>query len=210
MHQAIVTGAITGYAIALPIGAIAAYLISLTARTSWRIGVPAALGVASTDGLYALLAAMGGAAIVGVLAPIQPVLNVVAALLLLVVAGIGARRGISEYRQHRNPQLATRPPSKLTPLRAYGSLIALTAVNPATVVYFSAVVLGNTAISQLPTLDRLIFALSVFVASASWQVVVALSGAALGQVVDGPRGRLVTAMVSSALIVGLAGWTVLS
>jgi threonine/homoserine/homoserine lactone efflux protein len=210
MHQAIVAGAITGYAIALPIGAVAAYLVSLTARTSWRIGVPAAFGVATTDGLYALLAALGGAAVVRVIAPVQPVLNVVAAALLLVVAGLGARRGITEFRQHRNPQPVQPRSSRLTPLRAYGSLILLTAVNPATVVYFAAVVLGNTAISQLPALERVVFAATVFAASASWQVVVALSGAVLGHVVDGARGRLITAVLSSALIVGLAGWTLVS
>lgn len=60
---ALVAGLLAGYGIALPVGAVAAYLVALTARTSLRIGVFGALGVATADGLYALIAVVGGSAL---------------------------------------------------------------------------------------------------------------------------------------------------
>lgn len=208
MLDAIVAGAITGYAIALPIGAVAAYLVGLTARTSWRIGVPAALGVATTDGIYATIAVFGGGALAGVIRPIEDPMRYVAAGLLLVVAFLGARSGILSYRR-ANAAEAGGPGGNLTPLRAYFQLILITAVNPATVLYFAAIVLGDQELADAPTTEQLVFAAAVLVASASWQVVVALSGAFVGHVLDGPRGRLTTALVSSAIITGLAGYTLL-
>ncbi|MDT7653293.1 MAG: hypothetical protein QOI36_4699 [Pseudonocardiales bacterium] len=65
-----VAGAIAGYGIALPVGAVATYIVALTARTSLRVGAAAALGVATADGLYALVAVLGGVAIVGLIQPI--------------------------------------------------------------------------------------------------------------------------------------------
>ena len=41
-------------------------------------------------------------------------------------------------------------------------------------------------------------------ASASWQLLLALAGSGLGRLVTGARGRLVMALVSAALIAGLA------
>lgn len=44
------------------------------------------------------------------------------------------------------------------------------------------------------------FVLAVFVASASWQVLVAGGGAFLGRVLTSSRGRFITAITSSILI----------
>ncbi|MEV5905966.1 hypothetical protein AB0L81_39770, partial [Streptomyces sp. NPDC052127] len=69
MTAALVAGLVAGYGIAVPVGAVATYLVSLTARTSLRTGVCAALGVALADGLYALVATAGGATVAAVLRP---------------------------------------------------------------------------------------------------------------------------------------------
>ena len=47
MLEVVVSGLVTGLAIAVPIGAVGAFLVTLTARTSWRVGSAAALGGAS-------------------------------------------------------------------------------------------------------------------------------------------------------------------
>jgi threonine/homoserine/homoserine lactone efflux protein len=60
---ALAAGLVAGYGIAMPVGAVAAYLVALTARTSLRTGVFAALGVATADGVYALIAVCGRAAL---------------------------------------------------------------------------------------------------------------------------------------------------
>jgi arginine exporter protein ArgO len=49
-----------------------------------------------------------------------------------------------------------------------------------------------------------VFVVAVFVASASWQLVLAGGGAFLGRVLTGSRGRLITSIASSILIGGLA------
>lgn len=62
---ALVAGLLAGYGIAVPVGAVATYLVALTARTSLVTGVCAGLGVAAADGMYALVAEIGGAALLG-------------------------------------------------------------------------------------------------------------------------------------------------
>jgi arginine exporter protein ArgO len=194
-------GAVTGYAIALPVGAVAAYLLGLTARTSLRIGAPAALGVATTDGLYALVAVLGGAAFAGVVEPIATPLRIVSAVLLVGVGVYGAARAIRSYGR---PVTAMADKGRPTPLKAYLGLVVLTAVNPATVVYFAAVVLGSSSLAAATGAERIAFALAAFVASASWQLVVVGGGALVGHVLTGPRGRLYTALGSSLVIFALA------
>jgi len=74
-------------------------------------------------------------------------------------------------------------------------------------VYFTALVLGRQA-GAAPGgaggAGQAVFVLAVFAASASWQLLLAGSGAFLGRVLTGRRGRLVTGMASSALIGALA------
>ena len=51
-------GALAGLAVAMPIGAIGSYLIGLAAQERLAAAVAAALGVATVDGAYALVAAV--------------------------------------------------------------------------------------------------------------------------------------------------------
>ena len=59
MTGALLAGLLAGFGIAIPVGAVATYLVTLTARTSARVGAAGAFGVASADGLYALVAVVG-------------------------------------------------------------------------------------------------------------------------------------------------------
>src|SRR4029079_10119068 len=56
MLDAAVAGALAGYAIAVPVGAIAVLIIHTAITRGLRNGVAAAWGVASADGIYASLA----------------------------------------------------------------------------------------------------------------------------------------------------------
>ncbi|MFI9567253.1 LysE family transporter [Streptomyces rishiriensis] len=202
MTAALVAGLIAGYGIAVPVGAVATYLVSLTARTSLRTGVCAALGIATADGLYALVATAGGAAVAAVLRPVLTPLRWASALVLLVLAARGAVTALRHYRAHR---LSTRSvPAPPSPARAFLSLLGITLLNPTTVVYFAALVLGNGADDAVRPLDQGVFVLAAFVASASWQVLLAGGGALLGRALTGHRGRLATALLSSAVMTGLA------
>ncbi|MEU6625326.1 LysE family transporter [Streptomyces litmocidini] len=202
MTAAVVAGALAGYGIAIPVGAVGAYLVAVTARTGWRTGAGAALGVATADGAYALLAVAGGSALVPVLAPVTTPLRWASALVLTVLALRAAWGALAAYR---DGGLASRDDgTALTPARAYVTFLGITILNPMTVVYFAALVLatGPSAPDTLP--DRTAFVLAALAASASWQLLLALGGTLLGRALTGPRGRLCTALVSSTLIVALA------
>src|SRR5689334_20071910 len=86
MSGAFLAGAIAGYGVAVPVGAIAVLIAGLTARTSLRVGAAAGLGAATADGVYALIAVLGGAALAAAIAPIATPLRWVAAVILLLLA----------------------------------------------------------------------------------------------------------------------------
>ena len=71
-------------------------------------------------------------------------------------------------------------------------------------IYCAALVLGTRAEEAVRPLEQGVFVLAAFVASASWQLLLAGGGALLGRTLTGHRGRLVTALVSSAVITALA------
>lgn len=202
MTASLVAGLLAGYGIAIPVGAVATYLVSLTARTSLRTGACAALGVATADGLYALLAALGGTALAAALQPVLAPLRWVSALVLLALAVRGA---VTTLRQYRAGRLATRTQrGPVSPARAYAALLGITLLNPTTVVYFAALVLGSRATDAVSPLEQGVFVLAAFLASASWQLLLAGGGALLGRALTGRRGRLVTGLLSSAVIAVLA------
>ncbi|WP_033290267.1 LysE family transporter [Amycolatopsis jejuensis] len=194
MSAAVVAGLVAGYGIAMPVGAVGVYLVGLTARTSWRVGAAAAMGVATADGVYAIIATVGGAVLAPLLAPVTTPLRWISATALFVLAAWTATRAVRRYRATENPIAATDP----RPLRAYATLLGLTLLNPATIVYFTALVLG-----EVPA-DGVVFAAAAFAASASWQLLLAIGGALLGRTLTGARGRLITALLSSAVIIVLA------
>ena len=203
MTAALIAGLVAGYGVALPIGAIGAYLVSLTARTSLRIGASAALGVATADGIYALLATVGGSMSARA---IEPISNPLRWASVVILATMAARLGATAVRRFRTAPAPTSPidmPAE-APDRAYFRLLALTLVNPLTLVYFSALVLGRQGSSSFTAGSQCVFVLAAFAASASWQLLLAGGGALLGRILAGPRGRLITALVSCALIATLA------
>ncbi|MFE3638582.1 LysE family transporter [Streptomyces sp. NPDC059168] len=202
MTGALLAGLLAGYGIAVPVGAVGTYLVSLTARTSLRTGASAALGVATADGLYALLATLGGAALAAELRPVVEPLRLASAAVLAVLA---ARAALLALRQYRAQRLTTRPERPVPgAARAYLGLLGITLLNPMTVVYFAALVLGTGTAQDGRPAERVAFVTAAFAASASWQLLLAGGGALLGRSLTGRRGRLVTALVSSAVILGLA------
>ncbi|MFE7899309.1 LysE/ArgO family amino acid transporter [Streptomyces sp. NPDC057424] len=202
MTAALVAGLLAGFGIAVPVGAVGTYLVSLTARSSLRTGVCAALGVATADGLYALAATLGGTALASALRPVLGPLRWVCVLVLLALA---ARGVVTAVRAYRGRLLATRTaPAPPSPVRACLGLLGITLLNPTTVIYFAALVFGSQATGPAGPLEQGVFVLAAFAASAGWQVLLAGSGALLGRALTGPRGRLATALLASGVMTALA------
>ncbi|MEU9243526.1 LysE family transporter [Streptomyces shenzhenensis] len=202
MTATLVAGLLAGYGIAVPVGAVGTYLVSLTARTSLRTGACAALGVATADGLYALLAAAGGAALATALLPVLGPLRLVSALVLVALAVRGAALALRHFREQRLAARAERPVPG--PGRAYLGLLGITLLNPTTVIYFAALVVGTRSAEPVRPVEQGVFVLAAFAASASWQLLLASGGALLGRALTGHRGRLITALLSSCVMLGLA------
>ncbi|MEV7982453.1 LysE family transporter [Streptomyces sp. NPDC086519] len=202
MTATLVAGLLAGYGIAVPVGAVGTYLVSLTARTSLRTGACAALGVATADGLYALLAAAGGAALAVALLPVLGPLRLVSALVLVALAVRGAALALRQFRERRLAARVERPVPG--PGRAYLGLLGITLLNPTTVIYFAALVVGTRSAEPVRPVEQGVFVLAAFAASASWQLLLASGGALLGRALTGHRGRLVTALLSSCVMLGLA------
>lgn len=192
---AVLAGVAAGYAIAVPVGAIAVLIAGLSARNGLRVGAAAGLGAATADGLYALLAVLGGTALAAVITPYAVPLRWLAAIVLLGIA-VQTAYGAIRRRVPAEAAVERRPASVLG---AYLGVLGLTLLNPATVVYFAALVLGRGGSGGGGW-----FAVGAFAASASWQLLIAAGGSLVGRLVTSRRGQLVTAMIASIVIAALA------
>jgi threonine/homoserine/homoserine lactone efflux protein len=192
--EAALAGALAGYAIAIPVGAIAVLIIHIGLTRGFRSGLVAAAGAASADGIYATIAALAGLGVNALIGPLIGPLRLVGGIVLIAI-GI---RGLLSLRSPHDPGPGTErlhQPHR----RTYAELLGLTLLNPATVIYFAALTIG------LPFLggagERLVFAVAAFAASFSWQALLAAFGAALGRG-TGHRLHRPTMIIGNLIIVG--------
>lgn len=171
MAPSFIAGALAGYAIAIPVGAVAILIIDLGIRRGFRSAAAAGAGTASADGIYALLAVIGGTAIGLALEPMERPLRIVAIGALL---GIGLRGLVTVWLSPRGAARGTAVPERIA--RTFARFLGLTLLNPATVIYFAALVLALPTIGRGPG-ERAAFALGAFLASLSWQITLAGVGA---------------------------------
>ncbi|MFD7662692.1 LysE family transporter [Streptomyces sp. NPDC059788] len=205
MTDALLTGLLAGYGIAMPVGAMSVLIVTLAAQVSPRQGLAAALGVATADGLYALAAVLGGTALTHLISSVTRPLQLAGAAVLVLIAARGLVTAV-RTRRARTP----RPPAVgASPLRTYTGLVGLTLLNPVTIVYFGALVIGRQTASA-STASGMVFVAAAFAASLSWQTLLASGGALLGRFLTGERGRLTMAVTGNSAILLLAtrmAWT---
>jgi len=207
LWPALVAGIVAGYAVALPVGPVASYLVGLAARHPWRVGTAGALGIAAVDGGYALVTGLSGTLVAGLVEPIEGPLRIASAVVLVALAARGA---LAAWRQRTTSNGEARAET-LTAPRAFARFVMITAINPGTVLFFAVIVTGGAVTGGLPDVGAAgrimiaaVFGTAAFLASASWQLALALGGTLLGRVLSGPRGRLGTALASSAMMLALA------
>ncbi|WP_426566043.1 LysE family transporter [Angustibacter sp. McL0619] len=202
----LVAGLLAGLGIAMPVGAVGVYLVTLAAHRSVRVAACAALGVASADGVYAVVAVVGGRVVAQWAEAVAGPLQVVSVVALLAV---GVKIAVDAIRLTRVSAETVHAPSDPSALRAYFSLLGLTLANPATIVYFVALVTGNRAGTADGAGLAVVFVVGVFVASAAWQLTLVTGGRMLAAIATGRRGRLVTSLAGSAVVIALAVATAL-
>jgi threonine/homoserine/homoserine lactone efflux protein len=168
-----IEGVLAGYGIAIPVGAIAVLIVSAGMRCGFATGFMAGAGAATADLIYALLATIAGAAISRALAPIALPLRVLGGLLLVLLAVWGLRQGWVEKTTEEG---AVAP---CQPKQTYLQFLGLTIINPLTVIYFTALILGrDAAASSFTAREQLLFVAGAGLASLSWQTALAVLGAA--------------------------------
>lgn len=184
-----------GLTIAAAVGPIAILVMNYGLRLGPWAGLRAGAGAATADLLYAIAALAVGTAVAAAIGPWRREFEIVAALALIAFAAWMAW-GLLK------PAEATG--AKPTAPRPYVTTLALTAVNPLTVILF----LGFTGHIPPDTAlaEQAIVALVLALGSLIVQSAFALGGAGLGKVLNDPRWILRLNILSAT---GIAAFGVL-
>jgi threonine/homoserine/homoserine lactone efflux protein len=194
MGGAFASGVVAGYGIAVPVGAIAILIVLESAQFAFRQGFVAGLGAASADLVYATIAAAAGTGLDSELRAIRSPLHAVGGCVLAAIA----LRGF--MRAKRAPSTSDQSPTRDL-AKTYKRFLALTLINPLTIIYFASVVFGNATAATPPS--AIAFIAGVALASASWQTLLAASGALLGRTAI-EKARVATAILGYGIILALA------
>lgn len=207
MTTAFLAGVAAGLGIAIPVGAIAILIVETGLRRGFRLAAAAGAGAATVDGIYALIAAAFGAALAVVLAPLETALRLLAVVVLVAIA----LRGLMGLRRTARPtamdSMAVPPDVEAaerggSAVRTYGAFVALTLLNPVTVTYFAALILGLGSTGAGPA-EKAAFVVGAFVASLAWQTLLAAVGAFLHRRLS-PRLRAGVVLLGNGIILAFA------
>jgi arginine exporter protein ArgO len=204
---AFVAGVAAGYGIAIPVGAIAILIIETGLRRGFRLAAAAGAGAATADGIYAAVAAVFGAGLAAVIEPIAIPLRVVAVVVLVAIAvrgllGLRASTARAAAGPAQIPADIEEAERSGSGRRTFGVFLGLTLLNPITVTYFAALILGLTA-TGVGFAEKGAFVVGAFAASLSWQLVLAGLGAFLHRRLP-PAARTAVVLLGTAIIFGFA------
>ena len=166
-------GFAAGFAIAMPVGAIAVLILREGMVRGVRTGLAAGAGCATVDFVYCAVAVALGASVADAVDDVLPVLALVSGL---VIIGIGAYQLVAARRSQPAAAGEVVTGSRLA---VYGRFVALTALNPATIVYFLALSAVITAVTTSAA-GPVIFVLCTGLASLAWQSGLAVVGGLVG------------------------------
>jgi threonine/homoserine/homoserine lactone efflux protein len=190
-----------GLGVAVPFGAIAILIVETAIRRGRVHGWAAGAGTATADLTYATLAALFGTALADLIAPVQMPLRWLSVVVLVAIAGRGIAAAVSRARDTAgDPDLERL--DEASPRRTYLSFLALTIVNPATVIYFAALILGLPAVGS-GLAEKLAFVIGAAAASFAWQILIATAGSLLHQRVS-PRLMGILSAVGYGIVLLIA------
>lgn len=183
-------------------GAVSALLVETAIGAGSRSGVAGGLGVATVDLAFAAVAVVAGGEARAVLAGHGPDLRAAAAVSLAVIAVRGLRSVVraplsSGPAAADAVSLSHRRGSAAAP---YVRFLALTAINPLTIVYFASVA---ASVSLAGISARLAFVIGVGVASGMWHVLLTLAAGHAGRRMTVAMQRLV-AIGGRLVVLGMA------
>jgi len=191
-------GVLAGFGIAIPVGAIAILIVETGLRLGFQAGFAAGAGAATADLVYASLAAVAGQALGPALAPYAGALKLASAAVLVGLGGWGLWRVLHTGGAGAGARVAVRTEK---PWGIYARFVGLTLLNPLTIAYFAALILGRGA--EIPGWGgRLAFVAGAALASLSWQSLLAATGA-LGHRHLSPRMQQGASLLGNLIVIGL-------
>jgi threonine/homoserine/homoserine lactone efflux protein len=189
-------GALAGYGIAMPAGPITILIVDMSLRRGFTAGFAAGAGAAVVDFLFAGLAALAGEALAIKLIPYTIGLRAASALLLLGWGVYGF------WRTRRfTPAWGSKSVVAKHHLSIFMQFLGLTAINPITILYFSALILGRGVSDMLTIGEKVSFVLGAGLASFSWQTLLAAFGATLHRNLS-RRFQLVASLLGNFVVIG--------
>lgn len=196
-------GALAGFGVAVPLGAIGVLLVQEGITNGWRPAAAGATGVALVDLAYAAVAVTAGSALTRLLEGRQRAVELVGAAVLMAVVlhGLLGLLGLLGLRRAGGSAAAPGVPVE-SPSRVLRRFVALTAINPLTGLYFVILTAGLGRRLADPS-SAGAFVAGVFLASWAWQLVLAGVSSATGSRLPG-WARTVTSLVGYAVITGYA------
>lgn len=197
--SAFLSAFVIGVAVAAPVGPVGVLCMQRTLRGGAPLGIASGMGVATADGLYAGLAALGIAAVARAAAGLAQPMHVVGGIVLLALAW-------RAWRASGPGATCSAAVTRRGLLAAYGSALGLTLANPATILSFAGIMAGLGAGVASPA-DGPLFVAGIATGSLAWWV-------ALTTVIALARTKASPAFVAgasraSSAVLGAAGVVVL-
>lgn len=198
MHDA-VRGALLGLLIAAPVGPIGLLCIIRTVRNGWTAGFASGMGAATADLCYAGVAGFAMKTAVATFAAISLPFHVLGAAFLCYLG----------YRNITSRIVSSADTVKsLGVVSAYGTTLALTLVNPATIFSFLAIFAAAIGPDGHSTDNIWALIAGVFVGSAAWWLTLSCAVSVARAMLNVSTITVIN-KISGVLLIGSAIWALL-
>jgi threonine/homoserine/homoserine lactone efflux protein len=165
-----------GVAVAAPVGPMSLLCMRRTLARGWALGMSTGLGIATGDGLYALVAALGLAGVSSFVLAHGRMLHLAAGLFLFY---LGLRTFFTDDGKIAEPRTAVS-----SSWSAYATSVLLTLTNPPTIVMFAAAFAVLAPRSGFLPSTALVTVAGVFSGSALWWLALTLTVAGVSRALD--------------------------
>ena len=181
----------------MPVGPITILIVEMSLRRGFSHGFVAGAGTAVVDFLFAGLAVLAGEVLVPLLVPFAVGLRVTSALVLIGwgLLAIWRTRKLSRAGESKREL-------KQRHLHVFGQFLGLTAINPLTLILFSALILGRGMGDAFTLVEKVSFVLGVGLSSISWQTILAAFGATLHRNLP-PRLQVLISLLGNLVVIVL-------
>jgi threonine/homoserine/homoserine lactone efflux protein len=170
-------------------------IIELGIQRGFSVALCAGAGAASADLIYATFASLAGTFVISILKLYSPLIHIASAFALIALGlwSLYRSKTVDGTRKIDDVSVSTRT-------GAYGLVLGLTLLNPLTVAYFTTLILGLKSNIVSSPEDIVLFVSGAFLASLSWQSVVASLGG-FGHERLSPKLRQITFVIGNSIII---------